>query len=136
MKLTGAEIIWESLMKEGVDVVFDHVGGETFERSLKLLKRGGRIVLAARPAADGVELRVQDDGPGIPPEDVELVFERLYRSDASRQRDAGGSGLGLAIAKSIVEAHGGSIHAESAPEAGTTIVVTLPVGASGAGSPV
>jgi len=109
--------------------------GNLLENALLHVPRGGRIVLAARPAADGVELRVQDDGPGIPPEDLELVFERLYRSDASRQRYAGGSGLGLAIAKSIVEAHGGSIQAESAPEAGTTIVVTLPVGASGAGSP-
>jgi len=109
--------------------------GNLLDNALLHVPRGGRIVLAARPAADGVELRVQDDGPGIPPEDLELVFERLYRSDASRQRYAGGSGLGLAIAKSIVEAHGGSIQAESAPEAGTTFVVTLPVSASGPGSP-
>ncbi len=109
--------------------------GNLLDNALLHVPRGGRILLAARPAADGAELRVQDDGPGIPPEDLELVFERLYRSDASRQRDAGGSGLGLAIAKSIVEAHGGSIQAESGPEAGTTIIVTLPVGASGASSP-
>ena len=92
--------------------------GNLLDNALLHVPRGGRILLASQPAADRVELRVQDDGPGIPPEDLELVFERLYRSDASRQRDAGGSGLGLAIAKSIVEAHGGSIQAESAPEFG------------------
>jgi signal transduction histidine kinase len=110
--------------------------GNLLDNALLHAPRGGRIMLAARPAADGVELRVQDDGPGIPSEDVELVFERLYRSDASRQRYAGGSGLGLAIAKSIVEAHGGAIRAEGGSEAGTTIVVSLPVGASGSGPPV
>ena len=103
--------------------------GNLLDNALLHVPRGGRIVLAARPAGDGVEIRVQDDGPGIPPEDFGLVFERLYRSDASRQRYAGGSGLGLAIAKSIVEAHGGSIRAESAPGEGTTVVVTLPAGA-------
>jgi signal transduction histidine kinase len=81
-----------------------------------------------------VEIRLCDSGPGIPQAELELVFERLYRSDKSRQRNAGGSGLGLAIAKSIVEAHGGTIRAESAPGKGTTIVVTLPADSDG-GSP-
>jgi two-component system sensor histidine kinase BaeS len=88
--------------------------------------KGGRILLWAKPAGEGVEIRVGDSGPGIPQAELELVFERLYRTDISRQRNAGGSGLGLAIAKSIVEAHGGMIRAESSPGEGTTMVVTLP----------
>jgi two-component system sensor histidine kinase BaeS len=108
--------------------------GNLLDNAMLQVPRGGRIVLAARRADDGVELRVRDNGPGIPPEDLGLVFERLYRSNASRQRYARGSGLGLAIAKSLVEAHGGSIRAESTPGAGTTMVVTLPAGASGSGT--
>jgi len=100
--------------------------GNLLDNALLHTPKGGRILLSAKLAAEGVEIRVCDSGPGIPQAELELVFERLYRSDRSRQRNAGGSGLGLAIAKSIVEAHGGTIRAESAPGEGTTIVVTLP----------
>jgi signal transduction histidine kinase len=88
---------------------------------------GGRILISARKVADSLELRVQDSGPGIPENELELVFERFYRSDPSRQRNAGGSGLGLAIAKSIVEKHDGRIWAESKPGEGTTIIIHLPI---------
>ena len=60
-----------------------------------------------------VELSVQDSGPGLTIEDVDRIFERFYRADASRQRDDGGSGLGLAIARSIVQAHGGQVSADN-----------------------
>jgi signal transduction histidine kinase len=100
--------------------------GNLIDNALLHTPKGGHILLCARPDGKGVEIRVRDSGPGIPQAELELVFERLYRSDRSRQRNAGGSGLGLAIAKSIVEAHGGTIRAESTPGQGTTIVVTLP----------
>jgi signal transduction histidine kinase len=100
--------------------------GNLIDNALLHTPKGGRILVSARPDGKGVEIRVCDSGPGIPQAELELVFERLYQSDKSRQRNAGGSGLGLAIAKSIVEAHGGTIRAESAPGEGTTIVVTLP----------
>jgi signal transduction histidine kinase len=101
--------------------------GNLLENALLHTPPGGRVVLTGRGAEGRVEIRLSDSGPGIPVEELELVFERLYRSDVSRHRPAGGSGLGLAIARSIVEAHGGTIHAESAPGQGTTIVVQLPI---------
>jgi two-component system, OmpR family, sensor kinase len=76
---------------------------------------------------DDVVISVIDDGPGVRPEEVELVFERFYRADASRTRHGrGGSGLGLSIVKSLVEAHGGSISLHSPPNQGCQIQVRLP----------
>jgi signal transduction histidine kinase len=86
----------------------------------------GKIKLLVTRTQDGTEFHVQDNGPGIEPEDLPHVFDRFYRTDKSRQRDSGGSGLGLAIAKSLVESHGGKIWAESELGAGTTIVIQLP----------
>jgi two-component system, OmpR family, sensor histidine kinase BaeS len=76
---------------------------------------GGRIVLSVKQVGDQVELAIQDSGPGLKAEELERIFERFYRADASRQREDGGSGsgLGLAIAKSIVQAHNGQLSAES-----------------------
>jgi signal transduction histidine kinase len=88
---------------------------------------GGHVKISAGVVAEGLEVRVQDSGPGIAKDELERVFERFYRSDPSRQRNAGGSGLGLAIAKSIVEKHNGRIWAECKPGEGTTIVVHLPI---------
>jgi signal transduction histidine kinase len=76
-------------------------------------------------AAPAIVFTIADTGPGIAPEDLPNVFERFYRADGSRQRNGSGSGLGLAIARSIVEAHGGRIWAESRPGAGARFVVAL-----------
>jgi signal transduction histidine kinase len=70
--------------------------------------RSGVHVAAVR-GGERVEIRVEDDGPGVPPEHVEHIFDRFYRADASRSRTTGGAGLGLAIAKQLVELHGGTI---------------------------
>ncbi len=69
---------------------------------------------------------VQDDGPGIAPEHLPLIFERFYRADPSRDRATGGSGLGLAIVKSLVEAQGGEVSAESRLGHGSRFTWTLP----------
>jgi two-component system OmpR family sensor kinase len=67
-----------------------------------------------------------DDGPGIPHEQLEHIFERFTRGDAGLTQRVGGTGLGLAISKSLVELHGGSIEAESVPGEGSTFRMRLP----------
>jgi len=75
---------------------------------------GGQITVSATANADGVTFTVADTGIGIPESDLERIFERFYRVDAARSREAGGTGLGLAIARHIVDAHGGRIWVDSA----------------------
>jgi signal transduction histidine kinase len=70
---------------------------------------------------------VEDQGPGIPAEELPLIFERFHRGDSSRRRETGGFGLGLAIAKALVEAYGGSITPESGVGRGTRMIVDLPL---------
>jgi len=101
------------------------VFGNLISNALRYTPEKGRIVLSAGVQEGRVRLTVQDDGPGIAPEDLPHVFQRFYRSDKSRQRQEGGSGLGLAIARSIVEAHGGSLWAESTLGEGTAFHITL-----------
>jgi len=100
--------------------------GNLITNSLRYTPAEGEIVLVARREANSVVLSVQDNGLGIAPEALPLVFDRFYRADSSRTR-ADESGLGLAIAKSIVEAHGGSITAESSPGSGTKMKIILPL---------
>jgi signal transduction histidine kinase len=85
----------------------------------------GIEVKAHRTGAD-VEIEVIDDGPGIPAQQLEHIFERFTRGDAGETQRVGGTGLGLAISKSLVELHGGTIAAESTPGAGSTFRVQLP----------
>jgi signal transduction histidine kinase len=87
----------------------------------------GRVLLSARAVAAKAQLEITDEGPGIPADDLERVFERFYRSDRARSADAGGVGLGLAIARWIVELHGGTIRAAQADPQGCRIVVQLPL---------
>jgi two-component system sensor histidine kinase ResE len=96
------------------------------DNALRHTPEGGRIVLAAQEVDDKVELSVQDTGSGLNLEDINRIFERFYRTDASRQREDGGSGLGLAIAKSIVQAHGGQLSAESERGSGLKVTIRLP----------
>jgi len=84
------------------------------------------VRLVAKRHGDQVVLEVIDQGPGIPPESINRVFERFYRTDEARSTDEGGSGLGLAIARWIVELHGGRIRAERVDPRGCRMVVELP----------
>ncbi len=97
------------------------------DNALRYTPKGGQILLSAQKMPDAVELRIQDNGPGLEAEEAAHIFDRFYRADASRQRDEGGSGLGLAISKSIVEEHGGRIWAESEEGQGLTINIALPI---------
>lgn len=87
----------------------------------------GKICVALTREGNDALLSVADNGPGIGADHLPHVFDRFYRSDSSRARKHGGSGLGLAITRSIVEAHGGSINAESQPGHGCRFHVRLPV---------
>jgi signal transduction histidine kinase len=86
----------------------------------------GRITIESAREDSGVLVSVGDTGSGIPPEHLPRIFERFYRADSGRSREAGGTGLGLAIVKHLVEAHGGSVRAESRVGIGTRIVILLP----------
>ncbi len=101
--------------------------GNLISNAVRHTPEGGSILMAAYARDGGIEIQVKDNGPGIDPEDLPHVFERFYRGDKSRQRDGAGSGLGLAIAKSLTEAQGGTIRAESEPGRGTTLAVEFPI---------
>ena len=88
---------------------------------------GASIGVAARADGAEVEISVSDNGPGIPPDQLQRIFERFTRGDAGLTQRVGGTGLGLAISKSLVELHGGSIRAESTVGQGSTFYVRLPV---------
>ena len=86
-----------------------------------LAHAGTRVTITAGVAGDWVEIRVADDGPGVPEEHAERIFDRFYRADASRSRATGGAGLGLAIVKQLVELHGGRVRYER-----PAFVISLP----------
>lgn len=105
----------------------------SFHRVLKnLVENGlryaeGRLVIRARTAADGgLELCVEDDGPGVPEPDRERIFEPFARVDDSRDRKTGGVGLGLAIVHRILQVHGGEVDVEDAPGGGARFVTRWP----------
>jgi two-component system sensor histidine kinase KdpD len=87
---------------------------------------GTHATVSARLAGDFVEASVADDGPGLPPGREEQIFESFARGDET-ESPRQGAGLGLAIVRAIVEAHGGSIHAERARTKGTRVIFTLPL---------
>jgi signal transduction histidine kinase len=116
----------------GVDpVVLDparigRVLSNLLSNALRHTPDGGRITIEAAGDSAEVRISVRDTGEGIAPEDLPHVFESFYRGEKSRGRASGGSGLGLAIARGFVEAHGGTIAAESTPGQGCTVSFTLP----------
>jgi signal transduction histidine kinase len=103
------------------------------DNAIRFTPEGGEVSVSARRENGAVEIAVTDTGSGIPAEHLPRLFERFYRADPSRSRGDGGTGIGLAIARSVVEAHGGTITAESQPGRGSTFLFDLPV-ANGSGS--
>jgi heavy metal sensor kinase len=91
---------------------------------------GGTVALGCGTHGGVIELWVRDSGRGIAPEHHTRIFDRFYRVEESRARQSGGAGLGLAMVKAIVEAHGGSVHLESGPGAGSTFLVRFPLAGS------
>ena len=105
----------------------DQVLANLVDNAIKYGRAEGRVTVGGKKLDDGkVEIFVRDDGPGIPPEAINRVFERFYRVDKARSRDQGGTGLGLSIVKHIVQAHGGEVRVESELGKGATFFFTVP----------
>jgi len=104
----------------------NEVLGNILSNAFKFTGHGGKIALDARRDGAGLAVEVRDSGVGIPSDKLPKIFEKFYQVDNSAQPRSAGSGLGLAIAKEIVEAHGGTITAESEAGKGTRFRVTVP----------
>ncbi len=96
------------------------------DNAVQYTPAGGRISIHASVEDRQIRIAVSDTGIGIPRDDQQRIFERFYRVDAARSREAGGTGLGLSIAKHLVEAHGGRIEVESEVGHGSTFSIILP----------
>jgi two-component system sensor histidine kinase KdpD len=95
------------------------------DNAIKYSPPDSPIEIQARQASTWVEIQIADRGTGIPPEDLERVFDKFYR--VHRPEGVSGTGLGLSICKGIVEAHGGTIQAENRPGGGTILRIRLPM---------
>ena len=102
-----------------------------FENAVKFSPNGGDIEVSAKVVDSSIEIEVADTGIGIPPADVERVFDRFFRASNAREMESQGAGLGLAIARAIVRKHGGEITVTSVPDEGTLVRVILPLAQQG-----
>lgn len=130
-EVKGVRVSFFNYLKPGVKVVADpeqvkRVIGNVISNSLKYIqKEKGIINIRLYEEKNGIRVEIEDNGKGITSEDLPYVFDRFYRTDASRNSSAKGTGLGLAIAKKIIEDHEGKIWIKSKENVGTTIFFTL-----------
>lgn len=96
------------------------------KNSLKFCPPETRVAVSAKKEQHGLVITYEDNGPGVPEDDLGRLFEHFYRVEKSRSKTRGGFGLGLAIVKNIVELHGGTVTAEKAKEGGLRFVISLP----------
>jgi two-component system sensor histidine kinase ArlS len=118
----------EPLVMSGDPDRFEDVVSILLDNAAKYTPTNGRIVVSTRRRRDMIELEVSDTGQGIPPSDLPRIFDRFFRSEASRAAGEGGFGLGLAIFKTIVDSMGGSVDVRSEVDRGTTFTVRVPRG--------
>lgn len=95
--------------------------------AIKYTDSGGKIQVIANKYANRAELIISDTGVGIEEEDLPNIFDHLYRTDKSRDRNTGGSGIGLSVVKAIIDAHGGQIEVKSERSKGSQFIITLPL---------
>jgi signal transduction histidine kinase len=94
------------------------------DNAIKYTDAGGRVIVRCAKSAEKVRIEIQDTGMGIPPEEINRIWDRLFRGDRSRSQK--GLGLGLSLVRAIVRSHGGDVTVKSAPGAGSTFTVELP----------
>lgn len=116
----GAETLWAD------PTAVRQVLANLVENAIRHTVKGSVVIFSERADSGGVSIGVRDSGAGIPPEHLPRIFERFYRVDPARSREQGGTGLGLAIVKHLVDAHGGTVRAQSLPGYGTTVWATFP----------
>jgi len=121
------EVPQEPLIVEGDADRLRQVIGNLMSNALRYTPEGGTIGLRGESDGNRVRILVSDTGKGIAEQDLPHVFDRFYRADPARDREAGGSGLGLAIARALVEAHGGTIEVQSTVGQGTVFTVCISV---------
>ncbi|MGI9174133.1 MAG: two-component regulator propeller domain-containing protein [Rhodothermales bacterium] len=110
----------------------EHVFSNLLSNALKFTPEGGKVQLSLQAGPETADVRVRDTGPGIPEAALPHIFDRFYQAEAS---GPGGTGIGLALARELVELHGGTIRAESAPGFGSTFTVQLPLALEATSAP-
>ena len=109
----------------GYESLLLHVWSNFIDNAIKFDPQGGMICLRLRQTGDEVVFTIDDNGPGVAPEEQKRIFHKFYQSDSSREMS--GNGLGLALVKQIVEFSGGTVSVENLPEAGCRFTVRLPM---------
>lgn len=104
---------------------FEQVISNLVGNAIRYVPEGGKIWVTADETNDGLKITVNDNGKGVPAEDLPYIFDRFWRKEKSRSRATGGTGLGLAIAKQLVDAQGGMIEAKNLPKGGLQVVIEL-----------
>ena len=132
VEINGMRMNYINTVEKDVNVIMDveqirRVFNNLITNAVKYVEvDNGQILVRIDDEGDDIHIAVADNGKGIAPEDLPYIFDRFYRTDASRNSKKGGSGLGLSIAKKIIEKHDGKIWATSMVNVGTTIHFTLP----------
>lgn len=122
----------ESSIEENIEILMDksrlkQIMYNLLSNTLKYLDANGKVIVNLVRRDKYIQITVKDNGTGIRKEDLPFIFERFYKGDVSRNRETGGTGLGLSIVKALVEAHGGSVSAESELGKGTKFTILLPI---------
>ena len=108
----------------------EQIFGNLISNALRFVPSGGKVRVILETRSDGITIEINDNGKGVPPEDLPFIFNRFWRKEKSRSRASGGSGLGLAIARQLVEAQGGSISAENNANGGLSVKLFFPAATS------
>lgn len=114
--------LWVEIDQDKITQVIDNI----MNNAIKYSPDGGSVTCRLMETHNSVVLSVTDEGMGIPPKDLNHIFERFYRVDKARARSMGGTGLGLAISREVLGLHGGRIWATSVENKGSTFFISLP----------